>query len=74
MKYYQAKAFTVNKAAGDRALRKFATEYPAVKDTIAAISAETYTQVESIEIDDDYGIVTLDTGSGGSAEYAFALA
>lgn len=74
MKYYQAKAFTINKTAGDRALRKFAAEYPAVRDTIAAIAGETYTQVESIEIDDDYGIVTLDTGHGGSAEYAFALA
>lgn len=74
MKYYQVKAFTINKAAGDHALRKFAAEYPTAADTIAAISAETYTQVESIEIDDDYGIVTLDTGRGGSAEYAFALA
>lgn len=74
MKYYQANQFAVNKSEGDRALRKFAAEYPAAKDTIAAISAETYAQVESIEIDDDYGIVTLDTGHGGSAEYAFALA
>ncbi len=73
MKYYQASQFVVNKAAGDRALRKFAAEYPATADTISAIAGEPYIQVESIEIDDDYGIVTLDTGSGGSAEYAVEL-